>query len=277
MSRDKEINFGAIDDVTVDDARARRPAETGKPRKSESRVDASKASPKVNVAPKSTASTASLSGAWLYAVATFVVLVVLLSAYLFREIQEMRAILASTQDQSSQQLGNLASQLSATDESLNQSSGKIADDLKLHESEIRKLWDVSNKRNKEWIEKNQSDISKIEKQRAEISKSVSAMEAEIAALKKQSQQYALQRNQMQTQLDLASESVKQAEAKVAAQKKVIDQVNQMMPSLKTLAAVQAKGDGLDVRIGEVEAAISAFDAYRRQVNIRLDRIESAPR
>lgn len=277
MSRDKEVNLGAIDDVTVDDARARRPAEAGKPRKSEPRADASKPSSKVSPASKSTASSASLSGTWLYAVAVFVVLVVLLSAYLFREIQEMRAILASTQDQSSQQLGNLASQLSATDESLNQSSGKIADDLKLHESEIRKLWDVSNKRNKEWIEKNQSDISKIEKQRAEISKSVSAMEAEITALKKQSQQYALQRNQMQTQIDLASEAVKQAEAKVAAQKKVIDQVNQMMPSLKSLAAVQAKGDGLDVRIGEVEAAISAFDAYRRQVNIRLDRVESAPR
>ncbi|MDF1781723.1 MAG: hypothetical protein P1U67_10540 [Alcanivoracaceae bacterium] len=277
MSRDKEVNLGAIDDVTVDDARARRPAEAGKPRKSEPRADASKPSSKVSPASKSTASSASLSGTWLYAAAVFVVLVVLLSAYLFREIQEMRAILASTQDQSSQQLGNLASQLSATDESLNQSSGKISDDLKLHESEIRKLWDVSNKRNKEWIEKNQADISKIEKQRAEISKSVSAMEAEITALKKQSQQYALQRNQMQTQIDLASEAMKQAEAKVAAQKKVIDQVNQMMPSLKSLAAVQAKGDGLDVRIGEVEAAISAFDAYRRQVNIRLDRVESAPR
>jgi len=198
-----------------------------------------------------------------------------LGAYFFRELQGMRAQLDSKLDQSSQLLGNLESQLSATDESLTQSSGKTGDMLKVHDSEIRKLWDVANKRNKESIQKNQNGISKLEKQRAELAKSVASLETVIAALKKQGQQYALQRNQMQTQIDLASESVRQAEQQVAGQKKVIDQIAKILPALKVLAAEQSKGEGLDFRMTEIEAAIGAFDAYRREVNTRLDRVESA--
>src|SRR5690606_7984960 len=136
------------------------------------------------------------------------------SAFFYRQMQHMQAQLDATLDQSSQQLGSLASQLSATDETLNQSSDKVRDMLAVHESEIRKLWDVSNKRNKDWIQTNQAAISKLEKQRAETVKSVAALQTEIAALKKQNQQIAMQRNQMQVQLDLASESVRQAEASV---------------------------------------------------------------
>src|SRR5690606_5678030 len=274
MSRDKEIKLGSLDQVPVDDPRPVRASASSAGRDNAPRPPRKPASP-AGRAPAATRQANSSAG--LYAMVGIVVVLLVVSAFFYRQMQHMQAQLDATLDQSSQQLGSLASQLSATDETLNQSSDKVRDMLAFHESEIRKLWDVSNKRNKDWIQTNQAAIRKLEKQRAETVKSDAALQTEIDALKKQNQQIAMQRNQMQVQLDLASESVRQAEASVAGQKKIVDQVSQMLPALKTLAAAQGKGEGMDARLADIEAAIAAFDVYRRQVNTRLDRIEGTPR
>jgi len=274
MSRDQEIKLGQIDEVVVDDNpghRSAAPASQARPQARPAGSTSRKPSP------GSQPIVAGGNHGWLYATLALAVVVLVLGAYFFRQVSTMQARLDNQFGQSSEELEKIASQLSATDESLNQSSGKVSETLALHGDEIRKLWDVSNKRNKEWIQKNQADIDKLEKQRAEINKSLAALQADMTALKTQNQQYVMQRNQMQTQLDLASESVKQAEAKVAAQKKVIDQFSGMLPSLKALAAAQAQGGGLDLRLTDVEAALTASDSYRTQVNSRLDRIEATPR
>lgn len=278
MSRDKEVFLGQIDGLSLGEGEPRRQAGSAPqaPSNSPAAAKSKPASGEVR-RPRTAAAQSQGSSFWMLAAGVLLILIVVLGAYFFRELQGMRAQLDSKLDQSSQMLGNLESQLSATDESLSQSSGKTGDMLKMHDSEIRKLWDVANKRNKDSIQKNQNGISKLEKQRAELAKSVAALETVIAALQKQGQQYALQRNQMQTQIDLASESVRQAEQQVAGQKKVIDQVAKILPALKVLAAEQSKGEGLDFRMTEIEAAIGAFDAYRREVNTRLDRVESAAR
>lgn len=289
MSRDKEVSLGEIDDLSLGDERRGR-AGTAAPQAADTGNASARQSASAGVAPRKSKRKATrsdeprpskppassqTSSFWMLATGLLVILVMVLGAYFFRELQGMRAQLDSKLDQSSQMLGNLESQLSATDESLNQSSGKISDTLSLHDSEIRKLWDVANKRNKDSIQKNQASIVKLDKMRAELAKSVAALNESMAQLEKQNQQYAIQRNQMQTQIDLASESVRQAETQVAGQKKVIDQVTKILPALKVLAAEQSKGEGLALRIADIEAAIGAFDAYRREVNTRLDRVESA--
>lgn len=276
MTRDRDIRLGEIDSVSVDEGRRQRPAGASSP-PAAAQASATAARTAKRPAAPARAMPVAASNAWLYVSAGLAVMLLVIAVYFFREMQQMQVRLDATLDQSSQQLGSLASQLSATDESLNQSSDQVRETLSLHDSEIRKLWDVSNKRNKDWIQANQAAISKLEKQGAETAKSITALQSEIAALKKQNQQIALQRNQMQVQLDLASESVRQAEASVASQKKIVDQVSQILPALKTMAAAQAKGEGLDTRLSEIEAAIAAFDVYRRQVNTRLDRIEGTPR
>ncbi len=270
MSRDQEIKLGQIDDVVVDENASRRSSPpTGQTPQRRTAAPTKPARP----APKA----ATGNNAWLYATLALAAIVIVLGAYFFRQMSTMQARLDNQFGQSSEELEKIASQLSATDESLNQSSGKVSETLAVHDNEIRKLWDVSNKRNKDWIQKNQADIAKLEKQRTQLEKTLATLQTDLATLKTQNQQYVLQRNQMQTQIDLASESVKAAEAKVAAQKKVIDQISGMLPALKTLAAAQGQGEGLDVRLTDVEAAIAAFDTYRRQVNTRLDRIEGTPR
>ena len=276
MTRDRDIRLGEIDSVSVDEGRRQRPAGASS-QPAAAQASATAARPAKRPAAPARAIPVGASNAWLYVSAGLALMLLVIAVYFFREMQQMQARLDATLDQSSEQLGSLASQLSATDESLNQSSDQVRETLSLHDSEIRKLWDVSNKRNKDWIQANQAAIGKLEKQRAETAKNITALQTEIAALKKQNQQIALQRNQMQVQLDLASESVRQAEASVASQKKIVDQVSQILPALKTMAAAQAKGEGLYTRLSEIEAAIAAFDVYRRQVNTRLDRIEGTPR
>lgn len=275
MTRDRDIRLGEIDSVSVDESRRQRATGTSQPADAQPAPGSARPAKRANPSVRNVPATA--SNTWLYVSAGLGLMLLVISVYFFREMQHMQARLDVTLDQSSQQLGSLASQLSATDETLNQSSDQVRDMLAFHESEIRKLWDVSNKRNKDWIQTNQAAISKLEKQRTETAKSITALQTDIAALKKQNQQIALQRNQMQVQLDLASESVRQAEASVASQKKIVDQVSQILPALKTMAAAQAKGEGLDTRLADIEAAIAAFDVYRRQVNTRLDRIEGTPR
>src|SRR5690606_25443899 len=276
MTRDRDIRLGEIDSVSVDEGRRQRPAGASS-QPAAAQASATAARPAKRPAAPARTMPVAASNAWLYVSAGLTVMLLVIAVYFFREMQQMQARLDATLDQSSEQLGSLASQLSATDESLNQSSDQVRETLSLHDSEIRKLWDVSNKRNKDWIQANQTAISKLEKQRAETAKSITALQTEIAARKKQNQQIAMQRNQMQVQLDLASESVRQAEASVAGQKKIVDQVSQMLPALKALAAAQGKGEGVDARLADIEAAIAAFDVCRRQVNTRLDRIEGAPR
>jgi len=44
-----------------------------------------------------------------------------------------------------------------------------------------------------------------------------------------------------------------------------------------MARLDSAGGGLAGRMSEIEAAIEAFDAYRRQVNVRLDGLDGGGR
>ncbi|HCI09716.1 MAG TPA: hypothetical protein DFK55_03010, partial [Alcanivorax sp.] len=84
------------------------------------------------------------------------------------EITALQGQMETRMGMSSEQLENLQARLSATDESLDQSAGKLRETLDnqnkaidKNEDEIRKLWDVSNKRNKEWIQENQKTVQSL--------------------------------------------------------------------------------------------------------------------
>lgn len=211
---------------------------------------------------------------WIMTTVLLLFVVLLMGAWTFRELTALRSQMDATLTDSSKQLGNLASQLSATDESLNQSSDQIADTLKLHDSEIRKLWGVSNDRNKKWIQELQSSVAALEKQRGQLSKSVDGLRADMKTLQASIKQTETVRNQLQTRIDLMTDTVRQLESKLGAQQKATDALVKLKPQLEALSRLQSQGEGLDVRLAELEAAINAVDAYRREVNVRLDKLEA---
>lgn len=274
MTRDRDISLGKIDSVPVDDAPRRpQPPSAARPAGREGAPPGRTAPPGPG-RPGRRRPAGGGQGPWVIATVLLGICLLLGGAWLWRELAGMRAQLDASLQASQQKLGNLESQLSATDESLSQSSGKVRETLQLHDSEIRKLWDVSNKRNRDWIQENQAAIRKLDAQRTELGKLVAGLQTQLATLRQQQEAAGVQRNQQQTQLDLVAETVKQLERRIAGQREALARLEALLPQVEQLAALQRQGAGLGKRMEEIEAAIAAFDAYRRQVNNRLDRIET---
>lgn len=275
MTRDRDISLGEIDSVPVEDGRRRRPAATaGNPApKPGSGAPPPPSSPKPGPGRPRNGGGSGGGHGWMAAALVMGLILLLGGAWLWRELTHMRAQLDAQLEASQQKLGNLESQLSATDESLNQSSDKVRETLKLHDSEIRKLWDVSNKRNRDLIQENKVAVQRLDDKRVELAKLVAGLQTQLESLRKQQDRANLQRNQQQTQLDLMSESVKQIEQRLGQQREALARLNEMMPQLEKLAAAERQGGGVAKRLASIEAAVEAFDAWRRQVNNRLDRLE----
>ena len=269
MNDDRVLKLGNIHDINVDDDAAEQPAAArAAARHEESPAKAKAARP---------AAATDGSSVWMASTAFLLVLVLVLGTWFHRQLSGLQAVVDNRLSESTEQLGSLASQLSATDEEVTQTSDQVKQTLVTHDSEIRKLWDVSNKRNRDWIEKNQAAIAKLTKQRAELSKSVEALKTDMANINKQNEQLVLARNQLQTRIEVQAEAARQLDTRLAAQQKQVEALNKLLPAMQSLARVESAGGGIGNRLTEIEAAINAFDAYRRQVNVRLDRLDGGAR
>jgi len=279
MNDERDLRLGNIKDLDVDaevqpGAEPRRPARQPD---SSRRPTADKTEPsksgKAKAATSKPQPRSDGNSIWMAATAFLLVLVVVLGAWFFRQLNTLQAVVDNRLSESTEQLGSLASQLSATDETVTQSTDQVKETLITHDSEIRKLWDVSNKRNREWIEKSQADIVQLGKQRAELSKAVESFKKELATIKASNEQLQRVKNQLQTQVGVQAETLKQLESKAAAQQKQLEAVTKLLPAMQSLARMEGSGGGLSNRLTEIEAAINAIDAHRRQVNVRLDRLD----
>ena len=146
-------------------------------------------------------------------------------------------------------LRTLEERLRLTDAAMTESGEDTNKQLNFWEAEIRKLWDVSNKRNKGWIEANQKALSE---QGARVSRAASLL------------------NRLEGTVDRHSESLKQQDEVfnrlanlMAGQRDMVDKVNvarQLAASLKA---------SLEPKVRDLEEAIRANDVHRRQVNNEL--------
>ncbi|MFN3714425.1 MAG: hypothetical protein ACK4SX_12270 [Alcanivoracaceae bacterium] len=275
---ERELRLGNITDLDVDEESS---SEAPPPRRTsrDAPPDAGSSEPEVprTHPPRAPVAAPAGNSIWMAATAFLLVLVVVLGAWFFRQLSTLQGVVDNRLAESTEQLGSLASQLSATDESVTQSSDQVRQMLATHDSEIRKLWDVANRRNRGWIEKNQADIAQLTRQRAELSKSVETLKTELAELRKETQQLVLTRNQLQTRLEVQAETVKQLDTRLAAHQKQVEALNKLLPAMQSLARVDSAGGGIANRLTEIEAAINAIDTYRRQVNVRLDRLDGGAR
>ncbi|MBU57282.1 MAG: hypothetical protein CL543_00200 [Alcanivorax sp.] len=300
MTRERDVKLGDIDDVPVDEPRRRPAGEQPRPPKSggggngggngNNKGGGRRPAPR-QPEPRS----GSGGGGWVFLTLVLAVVLAVACTYFYREISRLQGQMETRMGMSSEQLENLQARLSATDESLDQSAGKLRDTLSQHGKaidtngdEIRKLWDVSNKRNKEWIQENQKTLDSVEKALksnqnalAELKKTVggydqsikqvrgqidelqSKVASAIEAVNDSSDQWRTQINQVETQVDVVVDTVKQLEQQNQTQKQAI----------ASLRSNQSGAAQLDQRLSEIEDAIRAFDQYRLQVNNRLDSLE----
>lgn len=267
MNDDREIRLGNIQHLEVDDAPS-----TGSRRAAASD---SRAAPDAPAVPRkqSPARSRDSSQWWMGATVFLLVIVLVLGVWFARQLSVLQAQMDVRISESSEQLSSLSSQLSATDESVTQSWDKVSETLKLHDSEIRKLWDVSNKRNKGLIDRNTAEVAALKKSQQEASKSLTALTKELEKVAQQHQSLVIARNQLQTQVSLGADTIKTLETRLASQQKTLQELDKLLPVLTSLGKLEAGQGGLAARLAEIESAIAAFDNYRRQTNVRLDRIE----
>lgn len=195
---------------------------------------------------------------------TLAVLCVALAAggwFVFNQERTLRDAKQQLAD-SLQRVGALEDRLRMTDESLSEYDAETDDKMSFWESEIRKVWDIANKRNKRWIEQNRANIQKAVDAAGRVESSIKALQNTVARLDS-----AAARQQevadLVTGLDMGVQRLREA------QRDLVDKVNVASRAAAGLEATLA------ARVRENEEAIAAIDASRTTVSRQLTELRSA--
>lgn len=157
-------------------------------------------------------------------------------------------------------LERLELRLSATDSALSQEGDATKEQINLWESEIRKLWAVSNERNKKWIEDNQKAVKT-------LTGNLNGIESASRDLKAAVGRHETAFAQQQTMIDNLASLELQIQQIARGQRDLVDKVNAANQAVASLRA------GIAAKVDDNAEAIASMDAYRVAVNSRLADIE----
>ena len=153
-------------------------------------------------------------------------------------------------------LAALEDRLRLTDETLSETDADTNEQLSFWETEIRKVWDIANKRNRGWIEANRGNI-------AELVKTTGGLESTLNTLQSTAARIEATVGQQQEVADRVTAVDMQLQRLVQQQRDLVDKVNAASQIANSLKA------GLERRVGENEDAIAAFDAQRRELQAAM--------
>lgn len=156
-----------------------------------------------------------------------------------------------------QRLIRLEERLQMTDQTMSAAGDEVQDQLGFWEDEIRKVWDIANKRNKDWINENQGNLKRHSERLAAIDSALTGLKSTVSRQDKAfSQQTAM--------LDQLAALELQLRKVAEQQRRVTDQLNVARQGFASLES------GLERRVANNEEAVEAIDAYRLQLNNRLN-------
>lgn len=153
-------------------------------------------------------------------------------------------------------IAGLESRLRLTDEALSETGADTNEQMTFWESEIRKLWDMANKRNRGWIETNRANLQK-------LTTSVGTLESSLQTLRSTVAGIDASMSKQQEIGDLATALDMRVQRLTRDQRDLVDKVNSASQIANSLKA------SLESRVAENEEAIRAFDAHRQQINAEL--------
>ena len=163
-------------------------------------------------------------------------------------------------DQANQRLMVLEERLSATDNAMMQEGQYTKEQIGFWQDEIRKLWAVSNERNKKWIKDNERSITKIT---ASIDGVVASTRNIQAAVDRHESAF----EQQQGIIDQLASLELQLQQIVRSQRDLVDKVNKVNASFS-----QIRGD-LSGKVNDNVEAIESIDAYRVTLNTKIRELE----
>ncbi len=180
--------------------------------------------------------------------------------FVFNQQQDLMAS-ERQRAETEQRVAHLEARLRATDETMTEAGEDTDEQLNFWESEIRKVWDIANKRNKKWIQDNQAAVTRHQS-------ALNSVESSLADLRS-----AVSRNDTKLQqqgeiIDRLADVQQQVRTLVRQQRDLVDSVNTSRQVVATLKA------SLEPRIKSLEDAIDAIDGSRQQSGAQYSRMRS---
>ena len=174
--------------------------------------------------------------------------------------QQLLAIESARLSEANGRLAVLEERLVATDDAMVEDGKYTKQQIEFWESEIRKLWAVSNERNRNWITDNQKAIKS-------INDAVAILNTSNRDLQAATSRHEAAFDQQQTMIDQLTALEIQSQQMVRSQRDLVDKVNtagQAIAKLKT---------DLQGPVRDNSEAIQSMDAYRVALNSRIAAIE----
>jgi len=180
-----------------------------------------------------------------------------------------------------QRFDDLANRLESSDESVAQSGAALAiklskqeETLATHWSEIKKLWGVTNDRNKKAIKalqladgnakkglkKTQQSLASLQADLSSVRTRLKTTQAEVKKVSGASLVASAQTDDFHRQLKSLESKLKAFDSEAASLQKLIEKNRQ----------------GQSRRLAELEQAVKSMDAFRKQTNEKFSRLQSAP-
>ena len=212
----------------------------------------STAAPKASAAVKAPAAKQSMATIAL----GVAVMVAALAVFLFLQLQQVKHSLSKAEGVIQTQTENLEvlnEKLSVTGENANMSVDALKSIVKEHDSEIRKLWDVSYKTNRADIATNSKNIAAKGKEIATLKSDAEKIKSGIATQQKQ-------QDERLAKVETRTKSLAEIELRLSQQSESLQMLQGEVSKLKK------SGAGLDA--AEIKLKLE-------DINIRLDRMQNA--
>lgn len=267
---DKDLPFGNLDQVSLDDDVTREESARKKAAQLEQklqRMEDAKREAGLNVeapatrmrTPKTAEKTTAIASSLRWLPWVSLVLLLGLAAWAYVHIDALQTALAQQQNQSSSQLDTLKSQISATGSSASETSDKLGQTLQDHSRELARLAgnDLAVRKQLKQLDDAVTKLNQAAKQLTELA-------TEVEAVQKQIKLADIASGQLQMQQELNTSSLK----------KLVTQGDSHTSQLKALTSTPADVTALKKQMQSVQEDIRAFDKWRQQVNTQLN---STPR
>jgi chromosome segregation ATPase len=178
-----------------------------------------------------------------------------------KKLEKSNLLLAKGQEN----FAELERRLNATGTDVSKTLESIGKRLEDNELEIRKLWDVSNKRNKDWILANQKAIETIS---SSIDKTVKSVDDVSKQLKTVVGRFeVLDKDMKKLHKTLSDESAELVTQITLVRGQVQDQVVELKGVARQLSLLSG-------RQKTTEEAIEAIDEHRRQLNMKISELQN---
>ncbi|WP_252176514.1 hypothetical protein [Endozoicomonas sp. 4G] len=179
----------------------------------------------------------------------------------FRLMQQQLADTRQALKVTQEKLSTVTGEVTATGENLDQSGSALRSELEVVNSEIRKLWDVSNKRNRQWILINKDNVVKALKEAEEAGKAADKASGQLNALQKSIRE-----------MDQLMKAI--STEQLAAQGTMTESLAKFDKQVTEMSKLQAE---LTRKVANQQQAVKAVDSFRIQVNRKLQQLEETVR